>query len=499
MATAKGSDAPFAVIDLGSNTVRLVVFERASRVPVALVNERVFSELGRGVGASGRLDEAQVAPLMDCLGRFARLAASFGAPQVTVLATSAVRDAANGAELVARIRSRFPAEIVVLSGEEEARLAAEGVISGMPAADGLVGDLGGGSLELVEVSGKRTGRTVSLPLGPLRLAEASKGDMAAAGREIGERLKRLDWLDAGRDRDFYAVGGSWRALAQVNMDQTSYPIHMVHGYAIGRKEAANLATLVRGLGPQSLSRIGGVAERRLALMPLGAAVLGELVARIRPGRVVFSAAGLREGFLFSRLDAKERARDPLIAAAEALAAREARDAALGRRLEPWIRPLFPTETAAESRLRRAACLLADIGWREHPDYRAQLVFRRMLHHPFLAIDHHERVTLALALFVRLGGKLGRAAQLDPAVSLLDDAGKARALAIGTALRLAYAVSAGAADILDDSALRADGRRVELVLTGRALPEGPQVGKSFKQLLRVIRTEGRIVAADPATV
>ncbi len=499
MATAKGSDTPFAVIDLGSNTVRLVVFERAARVPVALVNERVFSELGRGVGASGRLDEAQVAPLMDCLGRFVRLAASFGAPRVTVLATSAVRDAANGPELVARIRSRFPAEIVVLSGEEEAVLAAEGVISGMPDADGLVGDLGGGSLELTEVSDGKTGRRVSLPLGPLRLAEASRGDMAAAGQEIVDRLKRLDWVDVGRDRDFYAVGGSWRALAQVNMDQTAYPIHMVHGYAIGRKDASSLATLVRGLGPQSLARIGGIAERRLPLLPLGAAVLGELVARIRPSRVVFSAAGLREGFLFSRLDAKERARDPLIAACEALAAREARDPALGARLEPWTRPLFATETVADGRLRHASCLLADIGWREHPDYRAQLVFRRMLHHPFLAIDHHERVTLALILFVRLGGKLGRASLLDPAASLLGDDDKARAVAVGNALRLAYAVSGGATDILEDSVLRVDGRRVELVLSGRALPEGPQVGKTFKQLLRATRTDGRIVAADPATV
>ncbi len=499
MASAKGLDAPFAVIDLGSNTVRVVVFERLARVPVPLVNERVFCELGRGVGASGRLDEAQVAPLMDCLARFVRLAASFGVPQVTVLATSAVRDAANGPELVARIRARFPAEIVVLSGEEEARLAAEGVISGMPEADGLVGDLGGGSLEITEVSGKRTGRSASLPLGPLRLAEASRGDMAQAGREIAERLKRLDWLDAGRDRDFYAVGGSWRALAQISMDQTSYPIHMVHGYAIARKEAANLATLVRGLGPQSLARIGGVAERRLPLMPLGAAVLGELVGRVKPSRVVFSATGLREGFLFSRLDARERERDPLLAAAEALAAREARDPALGSRLDPWMWPLFAAETAAEGRLRRAACLLSDIGWREHPDYRAQLVFRRLLHHPFLALDHRERATLALAVFVRLGGKLGRAALLDPASSLLDDNDKVRALAIGSALRLAYAVSAGAADILDGAALRMDGKRIELVLAGKALPEGPQVGKSFKQLLRAMRADGRIVEANPATV
>ncbi len=448
MAT-RGSDAPFAVIDLGSNTVRLVVFERPGRVPVPVVNERVFSELGRGVGASGRLDEAQVGPLMDCLGRFVRLAASFGAPEVTVLATSAVRDAANGPELVARIKSRFPALIVVLSGEEEARLAAEGVISGTPDADGLVGDLGGGSLEITEVAGGRTGRSVSLPLGPLRLNEAFRGDMAAAGHDIAERLKRLDWLDAGRDRDFYAVGGSWRALAQVNMDQSAYPIHMVHGYAISRKEAANLATLVRGLGPQSLARIGGVAERRLPLMPLGAAVLGELVARVKPARVVFSAAGLREGFLYSRLDARERARDPLLAAAEALAGREARDPDLGPRLEAWTRPLFPAETAAEARIRHAACLLSDVGWREHPDYRAPLVFRRMLHHPFLAIDHRQRVTLALILFVRLGGKLGRAAQLDTAASLLDEADKGRALAVGSVLRLAYAVSGGAADILGD--------------------------------------------------
>jgi exopolyphosphatase / guanosine-5'-triphosphate,3'-diphosphate pyrophosphatase len=500
MASAvKDRDAPFAVIDLGSNTVRVVVFERQARVPVALVNERVFSGLGRGVGTSGRLDEAQIVPLMECLGRFVSLAASLGAPRVTVLATSAVRDAANGPDLVARIRSRWPAEVVVLSGEEEARISAEGVISGMPEADGIVGDLGGGSLELTEVADKGTGRTVSLPLGPLRLAETSRGDLATAMREVGDRLKRVDWLEAGRDRDLYAVGGSWRALAQVHIDQSDYPIHMVHGYALARKDAANFASVVRGLGPQSLERIQSIPERRRELLPLGAAVLAELVSRIKPARVVFSAAGLREGFLFSRLDAKERDKDPLLVACEALAAREARDPALGARIEPWSRPLFPGETAREARVRRAACILSDIGWREHPDYRAPQIFRRMLHHPFLGLDHRDRVTLAIALFVRLGGKLGSAAQLDPATGLLDETGKNRALAIGSALRLAYAVSGGAADILAESELRVQGKRVELVLSGKALPEGPQVAKSFRQLLRAIKSDGRILEAKPATV
>jgi exopolyphosphatase/guanosine-5'-triphosphate,3'-diphosphate pyrophosphatase len=485
---------PFAIIDLGSNTVRLVVFERVARFASALLNERVFCGLGRGLGGSGRLDDVAIPPLMVTLERFHLLAASLGAGEVTVLATAAVREAKNGSELVQRIRDRFKSVVLVLSGAEEAKLSAAGVLFGFPDADGVMADLGGGSLELVDLPRGRVGDSASLPLGSLRLAEVGRASASEAAEEIAGQLKRVAWLDRLRDRDFYAVGGAWRALAQLHMNETGYPVHMVHGYTLGRKEAGHIASRARAMGKDQLARIEGIADRRLETLPYGAAVLDEILARAKPARVVFSATGLREGYLYDRLDRAERDKDPLVVAAEAMGGRAFRDSGFWERLEAWTRPLFPGEQAAETRLRRVACVLANIGWREHPDYRADQVFSRIMHFPFLALAHADRAALAAALYVRCGGKIGKAPRM-PALALLGEDDQERAVVLGLALRLAYAVSGGAPPILDGVQLRPQGKRLELVIDGHAVAAGPQIEKAFKALVRAARfADGRIVTA-----
>ena len=484
---------PFAIVDLGSNTVRLVVFERVARFASALLNERVFCALGRGLAGSGRLDDAAIPPLMASLERFHLLAKSLGAGEVTVLATAAVREAANGPELVARIRERFKSVVLVLSGAEEAKLSAAGVLYGFPGADGVTADLGGGSLELVDLPRGRVGDFASLPVGSLRLAEVGRASASEAAAEIAGQLKRVAWLDRLRDRDFYAIGGAWRALAQLHMNEIGYPVHIVHGYTLGRKEAAHLASRARGMGKDQLARVEGIAERRLETLPYGAAVLDEILARAKPARVVFSATGLREGYLYDRLDRAERDKDPLAAAAEAMGGRAFRDSGLWERLEAWTRPLFPGEDAASARLRRVACILSNIGWREHPDYRADQVFSRIMHFPFLALAHEDRAALAAALYVRCGGKIGKAPRM-PALALLDDDEQERAAVLGAALRLAYAVSGGSPRILDRAQLRVQGKRLELAIGGAAVAAGPQIEKSFKALVRA----GKFADAKIAT-
>jgi exopolyphosphatase/guanosine-5'-triphosphate,3'-diphosphate pyrophosphatase len=485
---------PFAVVDLGSNTVRLVVFEGKSRVPTPMFNERFFCGLGRGLGATGRLDEDAIPRVMTSLDRFRRIADSLGAPKLNVLATSAVRDGADGPELVRRIERRIGTRVNVLSGSAEAELAAAGVLSGMPEADGIVGDLGGGSLELADVKAGRTGRTVSLPLGPLRLADFGRADSLHMQREVTHRLRQVAWLPRGRGRTFYAVGGSWRAMAVTHMALTSHPVHMVHGYRLGRADAQVLALELRGAHGRELAKLAGVAERRVELLPRAAAVFERLIARMRPTEVVFSATGLREGFLFEQLDGRVRARDPLIAAAEELAAREARDPAFGVRLIDWTKPLFPREKAEETRLRAATCLLNDTGWREHPDYRAEQVFLRVLRHPFLALGHEDRVMLAAALYVAAAGKLGKGAP-NSALELLDRDRRRRAAVMGAALRLAYLVSGGAIGVLAHARLRPRGGRLDLELKGKALPASQNVDSALRRLVRVGNYhQGRIVLA-----
>ena len=486
------ANRPFAVVDLGSNTVRLVVFEGATRVPSPLFNERFFCGLGRGLGATGRLDEEAIPQVMASLDRFRRIAGSIGVNRLHVLATAAVRDGENGAELVHDIERRIGARVQVLSGETEARYSAAGVLCGMPDADGIVGDLGGGSLELIEVKSGASGRAASLPLGPLRLAEFGRADSVRAAREIARHLRGVKWLPRAHGRTFYAVGGSWRAFALCHIALTSHPVHMVHGYALSRADALALAQELRGSHGRAIAKLAGVAERRIDMLPRAAAVLERLLAQMRPSDIVFSATGLREGFLYEHLERRERAKDPLIAAAETLAARELRDPAFGARLVHWTAPLFAREGAAAARLRHAACLLSDMGWREHPDYRADQVFLRVLRHPFLALGHEDRVMLAAALFVGAGGKLGKA---DPAsaLSLLDRERRHRAALLGAALRLAYAVSGGAKGVLAAASVHPRRGRLDLVLRGKALPASPNVDSALKRLVRAGQySHGRVV-------
>ncbi len=492
--TLETPNRPVAIIDLGSNTVRLAVFDHLSRIPSTVFNERVFCGLGRALGASARLNEDAIPPLMACLERFFRIAAGLGAPTAEVLATAAIRDASNGGELVRQMERSFDAKVTVLTGAQEARLSALGVVYGFPDAKGVVGDLGGGSLELVEVDAGQAGRAVSLPLGALRLLTASGGDLARATAEISRQLAGVSWLSDAAGRDVYAVGGSWRAIARAHMDRTDYPVQMIHGYTLSGAEANAHAAWLYQAKTGSLERIEGIAERRVALLPIAAAVLDQLASRLSPARIVFSGSGLREGYLFDRLDPDQRQRDPLLAAAAELAAREGRDPLLGSRLAQWTDPLFAASGAAEGdpRVRHAACLLSDIGWREHPDYRADQLFARTLHYPFLGLSHRQRVTLALALYVRCAGKADKALRA-PQVKLLHPADIDFAVVVGRALRLAHAISGGAAGILECASLRPEPGGLSLVLGSQALPAGPKVEKAFGDLVRAGRfAAGRIV-------
>jgi exopolyphosphatase/guanosine-5'-triphosphate,3'-diphosphate pyrophosphatase len=323
---------------------------------------------------------------------------------------------------------------------------------------------------------------VSLPLGPLRLAEFGRADSLRTLREVTRQLRQVQWLLRGRGRTLYAVGGSWRAMAVTHMALTSHPVHMVHGYSLGRSDARALALELRGPHGRALAKLAGVAERRVELLPRAATVLERLIAQMRPNAVVFSATGLREGFLFEQLDRRVRAKDPLIAAAEELASREARDPAFGARLVDWTKPLFPRERAEETRLRAATCLLNDTGWREHPDYRAEQVFLRILRHPFLALGHEDRVMLAAALYVAAGGKLGKASP-NSALELLDRDRRHRATVMGAALRLAYVVSGGAIAVLAHARLKPARGRLDLELKGKALPASQNVESALRRLAR----------------
>ena len=484
----------FAVIDIGSNSVRLVVFDVESGYPVPLHNESVSCGLGRGVGLDGALPDDAVECALDTVVRYTRFARNLDVGALELVATAAVRDASNGADFVAAILSRTGCEARILDGAEEARLAGLGVAAGFREPNGVVGDLGCGSLELIRIGPKGLGEAVTLPVGALRVDARFGGDLAKIEEEVAAQLKAVPWLGELAGQTFYAVGGSWRALARIHMAQRQHPLHIIHAYAIDRRPAEDFAGLIAGLGRKSLSRIPGVSPRRVDMLPAAAIVFRRVIAAGGPERVVFSAAGLREGLVYDRIVRQGTADDPLLAAAESMAEREGRFGDVGGRLHGWMSPLFLNRHKARDRLRLAACILSDVGWREHPDYRAEQAMLRVLRHPFLAIDHPERAFVALAIYTRYGGKPDADA-VQAMLPLVSKRGQRRAEVLGRALRLAYRISGGDPDLLARSELSVADGSLQLKLPKDArLPDRAALERSFKNLARAARlTAGRIRA------
>ena len=458
------ADAPrCAVVDLGSNSVRLVVYEGVGRNPAVIFNEKAVLRLGRGLQASGRLNAEGMAQALTVLHRYRAVARAMGAEPFEVLATAAVRDATNGPDFVAALGRRLPGvPITVLSGAQEAGYAAAGVLCGIPEADGVLADIGGGSLELVRLDRGTAGAAQTLSLGVIRLAERSGGDLALA-REVAEAdLATVPWLGAAAGRELYLVGGAWRALARIRMAQINYPLMMVHHYAMARDEARDFAGMIATAGRRALERLPAMSRRRIDDLPYAATVLRRLLRDVAPSRVVFSANGMREGWYMRRIPENVRRQDPLLAAGRDYAHRLGRDPALPPALVLWTDPLFAHETAAARRLRETACWMSDIGSRDHPEFRAEQAFLRVLRQPGVGLDHDARAFLALAVGSRYEAP-GDAAFLAPARALLDTASIHRAETLGAALRLAYTLSAGTSDLLAATSLRMAGGRLILRL------------------------------------
>lgn len=470
------------VVDLGSNSVRLVVFEGRGRNPQAIFNEKAVLGLGRGLQQTGRLNEESVEAALTVLARYHVVARAMAADPIEVLATAAVRDAANGPAFVAALEARMPGvPIRILAGEEEASLSATGMLMGFPAADGVLGDLGGGSLEVVRLDAGRIARCASLPLGAIRLSDRAGGDVTRARAVAEEELARHRWLREGEGRDLYLVGGAFRALARMHIAQTNYPLAIVHHYVLRREEARDLAGVVMAASRRVLERMPGAPQKRLADLPFAAVVLRRLLRATGAARVVFSANGLREGWYAGLIDPAVRALDPMLAAARELAFRWGRDPGLPPALLAWTDALFPGEDAAFRALREAACWVSDIGSHDHPEYRAEQVFLRILRQHGVGLDHHARAFLALTAALRYEAEPATPF-LAPTRVLLDVPTIRRAEALGAAQRLAYTLCGGTPALLADTRLARAGNRLVLTLTeGSGVFAGESVQRRMEAL------------------
>jgi len=397
-----------AVIDIGSNSVRLVVYESMARSLVTLFNEKTLCGLGREVQSTGLLAPDAVAKALTALRRFRALCKIQKVGRVHAIATAACRDASNGADFIAKAERICGVPIKILSGPEEARFSALGVISGVHKPDGIVGDLGGGSLELIDVHGNQVRGGVTLPLGSLALQDLSHKSLKRAERIVRNELSGVPQLKAGRARTFYAVGGTWRALARIHIIQSEYPLRVMHGYSIPAAEALDFLRRLRRLAATDmLANIEAVADARRPLLTYAALVLEYIIRAARPKTIVFSTFGVREGLLYSMLPETERTKDGLICAAQTLNELLSRSARHAKELIDWTdrlaRVIHMRETEEDRRLRHAACLLSDIGWRVHPDHRGEQTLEIITNGNFGAISHPGRAFVGLSVFFRYAG------------------------------------------------------------------------------------------------
>ncbi len=487
-----------AVIDIGSNSVRLVVYESMTRSLVTLFNEKTLCGLGREVQTTGLLAPDAVAKALTSLRRFRALCRVMKVGRVYAIATAACRDATNGPDFIAKAERICGAKIEILSGPREANLSALGVISGIHKPDGIVGDLGGGSLELIDVQGNRVRSGVTLPLGSLALQDLSHKSLKRAERIVRNDLSDVAQLKAGRGRTFYAVGGTWRALARIHIVQSGYPLHVMHSYSIPAVDALDFARRLRRLAAANmLADIEVVADARRPLLTYAALVLEYIIRVAKPKTIVFSTFGVREGLLYSMLPQAERSEDGLICAAQTLNELLSRSARHAEELIDWtdrlVRVVKLRETEEDRRLRHAACLLSDVGWRVHPDHRGEETLSLITNGNFGAVTHQGRVVVALSVFYRYAGLSEQ--NEPPAVirELLPPAMVERARVLGAAFRVAHLVSAARPGVLSATHFRSRGRKLMLVFEHRLVDlVADRVGSRFKQLAKLVGRSGSIV-------
>jgi exopolyphosphatase/guanosine-5'-triphosphate,3'-diphosphate pyrophosphatase len=491
---------PVAVVDIGSNSVRLIVYDGATRAPAPIYNEKVLCGLGRTIATTGMLASDGVARALRELRRFRALIDQLEAEHVKVIATAAAREAGNGPEFIAQAERVLGRHVSVLSGTMEAELAALGVVSGIYAADGFAGDLGGGSLELIDVRGGRLSDAVTMPLGGLRLIDASGGSLKKARDIVDAEFSKVPWLEKGRGRDFYAIGGTWRALARLHMIQTDYPLSVMHNYRIPAEEALKFSALLDHQSQSSLAGIRDISSARRETVPYGALVLERLIKQMKPRSLVISVLGIREGLLYSLLSDEEREKDPLLEACVDLARQRSRSIDNAYELCDWTDALFrapgPVETPEQKRLRYAACLLSDIGWRAHPDYRGAQSLNLVAHGDFVGVDHPGRAFLALTAYYRNEG-LVKDDLSQRLVELVDKDTLKRARILGAAFRAAHMVAAAMPGVLPNTPLSYEGNRlIWLLPEPYSNLEGERVERRFKALANLLDREPEIQLGTP---
>jgi exopolyphosphatase/guanosine-5'-triphosphate,3'-diphosphate pyrophosphatase len=484
------------VVDVGSNSVRMVVFDGAARSPAYFYNEKVMAGLGEGMATTGRLNPAGKDRALAALHRFALLAKGMKVEPMTCVATAAVREAEDGPEFQALIEAQTGLRLRVIDGPEEARLSAQGVLLGWPEAEGLVCDIGGNSMELAEVTGGAIGRRVTSPLGPFRLQTVSGGQRALTAH-IKDIIEGLRAEIARRHDRIYLVGGSWRAIARIDMERRKYPLTVLHEYRMSPQDVQATAAFIGRHSVAELRAMTGIGQERMALVPLAAQVLSRLAQVFDPREIDISSYGIREGMLFEAMPEKLKRRDPLIEACRFAEKTQARIPGFGKKLHAFLSPLFPGLPPEKERLYKAACLLHDTTWRAHPDYRAEACFDNATRGNLGGISHPERVFLGLALLHRYKNSR-EGSRLTPLFALLTPEAIQEAEVLGKAMRFGAMFAVESPEKAGTLRWSAEERALSLDLNPRSKALFGEVARArFMSLAASLKAETRVTVGGQA--
>ena len=475
------------VVDVGSNSVRMVVFDGAARSPAYFYNEKIMCALGAGVSETGNLNPKGRDRALAAMIRFKHLADGMGLSELTVVATAAVRDAQDGPAFCADVLLHTGLRIWVIDGKEEARLSAQGVLLGWPGAYGLICDIGGSSMELAEISEGRVGKRVTSNLGPLKLQGLSGGHKGRKAHIKETVASLVEQMGAQRDR-LFLVGGSWRAIARIDMHRRGYPLHVLHEYRMTPAHVSRTARYIAETDIEELRNACGISSARMILVPLAAMVLRQLVKAFKPTDIAISSYGIREGLLYEQMPQRLRDRDPLIEASRFAENKDARMPGFGKSLYDFVLPLFKSAPETRKRLVKAACLLHDVSWRAHPDYRAEVCFDNATRANLGGLNHHERIFLGLALLHRYSNTR-EGTRFEELYTLVDEKTQLEAEVLGKAMRF------GAMLWMEKGAERATfkwypkKRILELRMTSDAMPLFGEVAEArLKSLASSLRAE-----------
>ncbi len=426
---------PIGVIDIGSHSIRMVIYRHYGRYPLPLFNERVTVKLGEGLDNNETLSPEKIELGLSTLRRFSHIMQAISLERTFVIATAAVRRAKNATDFTEPAEDILGAPVTILSAQDEARMVTLGLTANLQDISGLIADLGGGSLELVLVKNGNAQESTSLNMG--HLSSRTK-------TEIVSLLNSVGWLKKLSGAPLYGIGGSFRALGSAYVKRTGYPLFLLHGLELKSGTVMDILASLKGDSPD----LQGVPVGRRASIGMAAEIMSSLIECSGVGKITISGTSIRDGIVACMDKSAKPKKDPLLSACNEIASHSQRFEGLNEVLKECLAPVTSLFEMPDSRrLFEAACLLSDISWNEPPELRGAIAADRILALPIFSLSHKERAWLAKAVYHRYAGVKENKPALPVFDRLLSPFEGNEALALGLGLRFALIYSAGIPDYL----------------------------------------------------